>query len=144
MWTEIEKNLPMFETGVLNFTDQDGYPYSVRCRPRQDASAGILRLDLAAGEAVQPGPASLLYHSHDEELWNQKLFLLRGRLEGAGDKWVFRPEKAIGTGGIRGVARMLIGARKSTTAYLKKRGLARPRIPWDEIEDVKEQPLKSR
>src|SRR5215210_1069990 len=120
MWTEIEKNLPKFETGVLNVTDPDGYPFSLRCRPEQDPSAGVLRLDFAAGEAIQPGPASLLYHSHDEELWNQKVFLLRGRLEGAGDVWAFRPERVIGGSGLLNMVRMLIGVRKSTTAYLKK------------------------
>lgn len=141
MWTEIEKNLPRFETAVLNVPDKDGYPYSVRCRAEQDRRAGVLRLDLAEGVNVQPGPASLLCHRHDEELWNQKIFLLRGRLEGVEDGVIFSPEKfipSIGTGGMKGIVRMLIGARRATTAYLKKRGLARPSIPWAEIEAVKE------
>jgi hypothetical protein len=30
-----------------------------------------------------------------------------------------------------------MGARKTTSAYLKKRGLERPRIPWDEVEEIK-------
>ena len=138
MWAEMEKNLAAFETGVLSATDQDGYPYSVRCRPRPDSSAGgILRLDLGGGETIRPGPASLLLHSHDEELWNQKVFLILGRLEGVGEEWVFRPERPIGGMGVRAAARMLIGARRSTAAYLKKRGLERPRIPWDEVEEVK-------
>jgi hypothetical protein len=58
-----------------------------------------------------------------------------------GDGLVFRPEKfipSIGTGGMTGVVRMLIGARRATAAYLKKRDLARPTIPWAEIEAVKE------
>lgn len=142
MWTEIEKNLPKFETAVLNVPDRDGCPYSVRCRAGLDRRAGILRLDLAEAANVQPGPASLLCHNHDEELWNQKIFLLRGRIEGVGDERVFRPEKfvpSIGTGGATGVVRMLIGARRATTAYLKKRGLARPTIPWAEIEAVKKE-----
>lgn len=58
---------------MLNATDPDGRPYSVRCRPRPDSSAGVLRLDLARGGEIQPGPASLLCHTHDEELWNQKV-----------------------------------------------------------------------
>ncbi len=45
--------------------------------------------------------------------------------------------------GFRAAARMLVGARKTTKAYLKKRGLARPRIPWDEVEAVKERPPRS-
>ena len=116
MWAEIEKYLPLFESAVLNASDGEGYPYSVRCHPEQDRPAGIFRIDLSEGTNVQAGPASLLYHSHDEELWNQKIFLLRGRLEGVGDGLVFRPEKfipSIGTGGMTGVVRMLIGARRA-------------------------------
>ena len=113
MWAETEKNLPQFETAVLNVSDQDGYPYSVRCRTAQNRRAGVLRLDLAEGVNVRP---SQLCYSHDEALWNQKIFLLRGRLEGVGDGLVFRPEKfipSIGTGGMTGVVRMLIGARRA-------------------------------
>ncbi|HJQ29318.1 MAG TPA: hypothetical protein VJ827_08250 [Rubrobacter sp.] len=142
MWAEIEKNLPHFETAVLNVPGQDGYPYSVRCRAERDRPAGILRLEPAEIASIQTGPASLLCHRHDEELWNQRIFLLRGRVEGVGDGLIFRPEKfipSIGTGGVTGVVRMLIGARRATTAYLKKRSLARPTIPWSEIEAVKEE-----
>ncbi len=142
MWAEIEKHLPMFETAVLNARDDEGYPYSVRCRPEQDRPAGILRLDLAEGVNVRPGPASLLCHSHDEELWNQKILLLRGRLEEAKEGYAFRPEKfipSLGIGGPVGMLRTVIGARKAAAAYLKKRGLERPRIPWAEVEAVKEE-----
>ena len=140
MWAEIEKYLPLFESAVLNTSDGEGYPYSVRCRPVPDRPAGILRIDLSSGTEVQPGPASLLYHSHDEELWNQKIFLLRGRLEEMGDGHVFRPEKfvpSIGTGGPLGTVRMVLGVRKATAAYLGKRNLVRPRIPWAEVEAAK-------
>jgi hypothetical protein len=136
MWAEIEKGLAASETGVLNATDPDGYPYSARYRLLPDPQAAVLRLDLDGGGAVRPGPASLLCHNHDEELWNQKVFLLLGRLEGSGHELVFRPERTVGGMGTRAAARMLIGARKATSAYLKKRGLERPRIPWDEVEEV--------
>jgi hypothetical protein len=142
MWTEIEKYLPLFESAVLNASDGEGYPYSVRCRPELDRPAGILRIDFAGGTNVQAGPASLLYHSHDEELWNQKIFLLRGRVEETGDGQVFRPEKfvpSIGTGGPLGTVRMILGVRKASAAYLKKRNLERPRIPWGQIAAVKEE-----
>ena len=142
MWTEIEKYHPLFESAVLNVSDGEGYPYSVRCRPELDRPAGILRIDFAGGTDVQSGPASLLYHSHDQELWNQKIFLLRGRLEERGDGHVFRPEKfvsSIGTGGPLGTVRMVLGVRKATAAYLHKRNLERPRVPWAEIADLKKE-----
>jgi len=142
MWTEIEKYLPQFESSVLNARDAEGYPYSVRCRPEQDRPAGVLRIDSAEETNLQPGPASLLCHNHDEELWNQRIFLLRGELEEAGEGHVFRPEKfipSIGIGGPIGVMRTLLGMRKASAAYLKRRGLPRPRIPWAEIEAVKKE-----
>jgi hypothetical protein len=101
MWAEIEKYLPLFESAVLNTSDGEGYPYSVRCHTEPDRPAGILRIELSGGTDVQPGPASLIYHSHDEKLWNQKIFLLRGKPEQTKDGHVFRPEKcvpSIGTG----------------------------------------------
>ena len=142
MWAEIEKYLPRFESAVLNGRDAEGYTYSLRCRPKQDRPAGILRVDIAEGTNVQPGPASLLCHSHDEELWNQKIFLLRGRLEKSEAGYAFAPEKfipGIGIGGPLGVVRMVLGMRKASAAYLKGRGLARPSIPWAEVEAVKEE-----
>jgi len=140
VWSEIEKSLAGFETGVLNARDPDGHPYSVRCRARQDRGAGVLRLDVDGAIEILPGPASLLFHSHDEQLWNQKVFLMLGRLEGAGHERVFRPERPVGGMGFRAAARMLLGARRTTAGYLKKRGLARPRIPWDEVEALKGPP----
>ena len=142
MWTDIEKHLPLFESAVLNTSDGEGYPYSVRCRPEQDRPAGVLRIDLPGTMNVQAGPASLLFHSHDEKLWNQKIFLLRGKLEETGDGHVFRPEKfvpSIGTGGPLGAVRMVLGVRKATAGYLNKRKLVRPRIPWDEVADLKKE-----
>ena len=143
MWDEVARHLAGFDTAVLNASDAEGYPYSVRCRPVPDPAARLLRLDLgASGDALRPGPASLLCHGHDEALWNQKAFLLRGRLDpDGGTRWNFAPESfipGIGVGGARGMARFLIGARRSAAAYLKRRGLARPRVPWDEFGRVKE------
>ena len=142
MWAEIEKYLPLFESAVLNTSDGEGYPYSVRCRPEPDRQAGIFRIDPTGGTNVQAGHASLLYHSHDEKLWNQKIFLLRGKLEEAGDGHVFRPEKfvpSIGTGGPLGTVRMVLGMRQATAGYLNRRNLVRPRIPWTEVAAVKEE-----
>jgi hypothetical protein len=142
MWAEIEKYLPLFESAVLNASDGEGYPYSVRCHPEPDRPAEVLRLDLAEDVSVGPGPASLLFHSHDENLWNQKIFLLRGRLEETDDGHVFRLEKfvpSMGIGGPLGMVRTVLGMRKATAGYLDRRNLVRPRIPWAEIEVLKEE-----
>ena len=95
MWDEIDKYQPMFESAVLSVTGEDGYPYSVRCHPTPDRRAEILRLDLAQDAVCGPGPASILFHRHDENLWNQKVLVLKGRLEEGVDGWVFRPQKLV-------------------------------------------------
>ena len=147
MWDEIEKYLPTFPSAVLNALDAVGCPYSVRCRPGIGRSERLLRLDLAAEPALRRGPASLLCHSHDEQLWNLKLFLLRGNLECDERGWTFVPSRFIpgaGIGGAFSMVRAIVEMRRSAAAYLKKRGLARPRIPWGEVEVVKAQAKGSR
>ena len=143
MWDETSRHLAGFGSAVLNGTDAEGYPYSVRCRPTPTPSSRVLRLDLGpAGADLGPGPASLLCHEHDEGLWNQKAFVVRGRLDrDAEGGWAFVPERfvpGVGVGGARGMARFLIGARRSAGAYLRRRGLARPRVPWEELGATKE------
>ncbi len=45
---------------------------------------------------------------------------------------------SIGIGSALGVVRAVVGMRRAAAAYLQKRGLPRPRVPWREIEAVKE------
>jgi hypothetical protein len=143
MWDELERYLPAFPSAVLTTLDAEGRPYSVRCRPGIKRSERLLRLDLAAESALlRPGPASLLCHDHDEELWNLKSFLVRGKFERAEGEWTFVPERFVpgaGIGGALSMVRAIVDMRRSAAAYLKKRGLARPHIPWGEIAAVKEQ-----
>ena len=80
MWDEILRHLPQTPTAVLNGLNPEGYPYSVRCRLVPEPSVGLLRLDLARDTALRSGRASLLCHSHDELLSNQKILVVRGRL----------------------------------------------------------------
>jgi hypothetical protein len=146
MWDDIKKNLHDFDSAVLTGVDAEGYPFSVRCRPYPDAAAEVLRVQLAAGTLIQPGPASLLCHKHDENLWNLKSFLVRGALSRDEGGWRFEPLRFIpgaGIGGLPAMARFFIGSRRSARRYLKKRGLARPRIPWDGINAVKKQVFAS-
>ena len=81
MWAEIIRHLYEFESAVLSGLDEEGYPFSGRCRPYPDTSgAEVLKIWLPPGTPVRPGPSSLLCHSHDENLWNLKSFLVRGTL----------------------------------------------------------------
>ncbi len=141
-WNEMVGHLSDFESVVLTGVDSEGYPYSVRNRPRIDPFERVLLVRLPAGTPVQPGPASLLCHRHDAHLWNLKSFLVRGMLVHEDAGWTFRPERFIpgaGIGGAMGLMRFVVGSRKRARRYLEKRGLPRPRIPWDEVNAIKAQ-----
>ena len=144
MWPEITTHLYEFESAVLSGIDEDGYPFSVRCRPYPDASgAEVLRVWLPPGTPLRPGPASLLCHSHNENLWNLKGFLVLFLNFG---EWSVEPVRfvpGIGMGGLLGMIRLFVSSRRNARRYLEKRGLARPSIPWDEINAAKKEALAS-
>lgn len=137
MWDEVTKGLAQFPDAVLTGVDADGYPLSIRCQPQVDTPNQVLRVPMASDIDLQPGPASLLCHSHDENLWKLKAFLIRGQIEPVDGSWVFHPQKVIpggGMGGPLGDLRTIVEARRTAKRYLTKRGLARPAIPWDKIK----------
>lgn len=142
MWDDIVRLLPSFENAVLTGVDADGYPYSLRCKPAADSTARLLRVQLRPYAPILAGPASLLCHSHDENLWNLRSFLVRGNLTRKDGEWILEPQRYVpgaGVEGIRGMVRFVTGSRRNTKRYLRKRGLSRPRIPWDSINDIKAQ-----
>jgi hypothetical protein len=144
MWDEIVGHLPEFSGAVLTGCDAEGYPFSVRCHPTPDASRLVLRLSAPPSVPIRSGPASLLCHKHDEWLWHQRSFLVRGKLERESETWIFIPERyvaGVGYGGVQGQVRFIIGARHAARRYLAVRRLPRPNIPWDEMEEIKRQAL---
>ena len=147
MWSEITGHLYGFESAVLSGLDEAGYPFSVRCRPYPDPSgAEVLRVRLPADTVLRPGPASLLCDRHDENLWNLKGFLVRGVLNKDDGGWSFQPVRFIpgmGIGGLPGMIRFFTRSRRNARRYLEKRGLARPRIPWNEINAAKKRAFAS-
>ena len=136
MWSELRKALALFPTVVLNWVDENGYPASARIAPRPDARAELLRFDPPAGLVPREGPASILGHSHNEQTWNLKAFLARGRLDRDASGWVFRPSAFIpgqGIGSPLDEVKGTLGLRRTAKRYLERRGLSRPAIPWDKI-----------
>lgn len=147
MWDDILKHLPDFENAVLTGLGEEGYPFSVRCRPRPDEEARVLRVQLPEYVSFRPSRASLLCHEHDENLWNLKSFLVRGDLRRDGLEWSFYPKKfvpGVAVGGLMGMARFIADSRRTTNRYLKKRGLSRPVVPWKEINAIKGHAKESR
>lgn len=140
MWKQLTKHLRTFSSAVISGVDAEGYPFSARCIPRVDQTRRALRLDLPPGAPLQPGPAGLLCHSHDEKLWNLRSFLVHGRLEKNEDGWLFTPLRFIPGEGLTGKLSLLVTlfhARRNTRRYLAKRGLSRPKIPWKDINRLR-------
>ncbi len=134
MWKEIEKYAPLFASAVLTGVDDRGYPLSLRCRPELDLKSRVLRLKASHTTRLLDGPACLLFHSHDERLWNQKSFVLSGELETGGEGWAFRPVRFIpgmGLNGIRSYWSFITKGRRTAKSYLVKRGLPRPKVDWE-------------
>lgn len=140
MWPKLIENLTRFSSAVITAPDADGCPFSVRCVPKHDPVAQVLRLQLPPGTSLQPGPASLMCHSHDRLLWNLSNFLARGRLEEDAQGWFFRPTQFVsGTGFANPLTglKTFFKARESAKRYLEKRGLRRPAIPWEQVKAVR-------
>ena len=81
MWAEFSNFLTTFKSAVITGIDSTGYPMSTRCQVQIDAASQTLRLTMPAGVSIQPGAASLLVHSHDANLWNQRSYMVRGQLQ---------------------------------------------------------------
>ena len=139
MWASIVRHIPSFASAVLSAIDPDGYPASVRCRPRLERAAGLLWLDLPAEPALLSGPASLLCHSHDECLGSLRSCALVGALrrDQQGAMWSFVPARFIpgaGIDGLLGGIRFVVHGRRVAAQYLARRGLNRPQVDWDELQ----------
>jgi hypothetical protein len=139
MWDDILKALRLFPDAVLTWVDEHGYPVSVRIQPNPDDTAQLLRVVAPAGMALRSGPASMLAHSHDAQLWSMKAFLVRGLLEQDDNGWFLRPVVFIPGAGISGAineVKSFFGMRASAKRYLERRGLSRPFVPWDKIKST--------
>ena len=148
MWDKITTNLKKYDNAVLTGIDANGYPFSVRCIPQIDAYQ--LRVQLSPSTQMQSGQACLLCHRHNEFLWEMESFLLKGSLARDEHGWYFLPQRFIpgnagaGKGAMIASIRWLLNARRNTRRYLEKRHLPRPRIPWDEIKQLRTQALRTR
>jgi hypothetical protein len=132
--------LATYPSAVLATRTDDGTPSLRRVRVTGPGAAGRLRLDVPPDEQLREGPASLLAHGHDEQLWSLRSVVVTGELMAA-DGWVFRPDRIVGGGSTvspLAVLRQLRGLRRTADAYLEKRSLPRPSIAWHSIRAIKE------
>jgi len=77
---DVARELSTYQTSVLSAFDSDGRPTMTRVSLRPIASTEGFAVDLPDGFDVTSGPASLLSHSHNDELWNLRGFVSGGTL----------------------------------------------------------------
>jgi hypothetical protein len=138
MWGKLLKALRQFPDVVLMWSDEEGYPVGGRIRPEPDRTTQLLRVTPPRSLKLQSGPASMLAHSHNEETWQLKSFVARGRLEQDEAGWVFQPLTFVpgaGVGSLTDQLRPLLTTRATAKRYLARRGLSRPPVAWDRIKD---------
>lgn len=130
----IVRRIGEFPSGVLASLGDGGQPSLARVVPEADDGGLLL-----TGTDARPGQASLLFHRHDELLANQRSFVVVGELSESARGLVLRPERVadgVQPGGIFSQISTTRGLRRRAQAYLDKRGLDRPRIPWHELEEI--------
>lgn len=129
-YREVIQRLPGYKSAVLSWLEANGAPASVRAVLSPTANE-LLRVQHPARH-LRPGPASILCHSHDAKLWNQRSFIATGQLNTNGSDWTFSPQHFV-TGMSRNPVAMikfLHGARTTAHRYLSHRGLTKPTVPW--------------
>lgn len=139
MWDDAAKWLAKFPEVVLTALGPEGYPVSVRqTAPPYDSLTGQFPVVWPPGLEVVEGPAIVLCHYHDEKVWNMTTMQIKGRLERRGGLWIFisaefRPPPMSRLAALWNLAKT---SRRNGSRYLDKRGLTRPDINWDAIEEL--------
>jgi hypothetical protein len=139
VWAEAAKWLAKFPDTVITALDAEGYPVSVRqVAPRYDATNGLLVVEVPDALRITEGPANLLCHSHDEELWSLNAIHIKGRLEYQ-SAWLFvttafTPPPRWALIGLWQFAR---SGRAAARRYLDWRGLGRPVVNWDAVHELR-------
>jgi hypothetical protein len=141
----IVKQLGTFPNAVLTGIDSAGYPYSIRCKPHVDESRKGLLITQSGDVPIQPGPACILCHFHNEGMWNLRSFEILGNLEKAEQAWFFHVERSIpeSSPGPFDQFQMIYKARVDAKKYLEKRGLPRPKVDWNGIKKLRVEARKS-
>ena len=140
MWSEAAKELAKFTEVVVTAVDPAGYPVSVRQKaPHYDPASGRFTVAWPPDLPVAEGPATVLCHSHDENLWNIKQMQINGRLERRVGRWVFastefrRPPRSQ----LMAFWRLSQDMRRAGRRYLDRRGLETPTVNWKALQALR-------
>jgi hypothetical protein len=136
---QVAARLPEFRSGVLAGFDDAGRPTLLRVRPQAHGAEPALLLDVPADADLRPGAASMLCHSHDDQLDSQNMFVVAGSLHRSAEGWTLSTERFIpgpGTGGPLAMVKVVRDLRSTAARYLERRSLERPTVQWAAIKDL--------
>lgn len=142
MWRLAAESLTRFPEVIVTAMNNEGYPVSVRQRsPRYDARTGEMPVRIPESVAVAAGPANVLAHYHDENLWNLHMMQIKGYLEKRHEDWVFVSTAftPLAQGQLRSLWQMAKAMRRGSRRYLAIRRLDRPRVNWAVIKRLQRQ-----
>ncbi|MCV7425131.1 hypothetical protein [Mycobacterium montefiorense] len=142
MWQLASESLSEFPEVVVTAVGVEGHPVSVRQHSsRYDAQTGEMPVLIPTSVAPAAGPANLLAHSHDEDLWNLRIVRVTGRLESRGEGWVFVSTAFTppSPDGFKSRWQMAKAMRRSSRRYLAARGMAHPKVNWPIINSMQRQ-----
>jgi general stress protein 26 len=132
------RRMRRFRSAVLAAVDDGGRPTLLRTIP--ELRDGALFLPGPADQRLAARPASLLLHRHNDNVGAMRGMVLTGSIDVLDDGFSFRADRLI-EGQKRldpaTATRVIRGLRREAGRYLERRGLARPRIPWDELRALK-------
>ena len=136
---DVARELSAYETSVLSAFDSGRRPTMTRVSLRPIAGTEGFAVELPDGFDVTSGPASLLSHSHNDELSDLRGFGSGGTLAVDDGAPVFTPAtltRAGDTSSLRSSVRSLRAMRGNARRYLEHRSLERPAIDWDAYRDL--------
>jgi hypothetical protein len=128
-----------YTDAVLSVVEADGYPCSTRCAVMLDDRREVITFaSLPQLASSWRGPASLLFHRHDDRLENQYQLMIRGHLVQQDDSLELRPTHFVTANGsltgdrmphagapLQLIQFMLLG-RRQAARYLRRRNVAWP------------------
>lgn len=138
---EALSRLAPYPSAVLGSRAGDGLPSLRRVRVAGPGAVGRVRLTVPPDGRLAEGPASLLAHGHDEQLWNLRSVVVTGELIEA-DGWTFRPDRIVDGAGATGplvLLREIRRLRGAAQSYLDKRSVPRPTIAWASLRGLEDE-----
>jgi hypothetical protein len=87
------------------------------------------------------GPANVLAHSHDEDLWDLRIVRITGRLDRRDEGWTFVSAAFTppSPDGFTSRWQMAKAMRRTSGRYLAARGMAHPKVNWTVLKSMQRQ-----